>query len=352
MNTNTMNDAMLPDPIQENGSSESPYNTQTENHYLSRPYTIIHISDPHLSRQFYREHYKSFKILLRSIIERGFDHLVITGDIVSTSDPGDYFLAREILQRFGLMDGKRLTVVPGNHDIFGGPHRAIDVLSFPRHVRSIDYHRNLHLFDETFHETFDNAISVIPGSRYPFVKRLGPYGLIGLNSVPPWSFKKNPLGSNGLLDDTQLEGLKHLEGNSLLQNTIPIVVLHHHFNDLATDASPSNSLWKRIESKTMRMRKRRRVMRLFNTLNVHSVLHGHIHRNEIYTKDEIQFINGAGAVCDDPLPMLKYNSIVWRQGTSIAQSHILPVRYQVSTTSLPFLSKKEGVVQLAPSAVS
>jgi DNA repair exonuclease SbcCD nuclease subunit len=347
-----MNNDMLLNTTRESDCSESVYNTHTENQFSSRPYTIVHISDPHLSRQFYREHYKSFKILLRTIIERGFDHLVITGDIVSTADPGDYFLAREILTRFGLMDGERLTVVPGNHDIFGGPHRAVDVLSFPRHIRSIDYRRHLQLFEETFHETFNNAISVIPGSRYPFIKRIAPYGLIGLNSVPPWSLKNNPLGSNGLLDDTQLEGLKQLEGSRLLHDTIPIVVLHHHFNDVATDASPSNSLWKKIESKTMRMRKRRKVMRLFNTLNVHSVLHGHIHRNEIYTKDEIQFVNGAGAVCDDPIPMLKYNSIVWRQGASIIQSHILPVQYQVSTTSLPFLSKQKEVAQLAPVAVS
>ncbi len=54
-----------------------------------RPFRVAHISDPHLSRQFYREHIKSFKLLLRSILEMEYDHVKITGDIVSTADPDD-----------------------------------------------------------------------------------------------------------------------------------------------------------------------------------------------------------------------------------------------------------------------
>jgi DNA repair exonuclease SbcCD nuclease subunit len=60
-------------------------------------FQIAHISDPHLSRQHYREHIKSFKMLLRSMLNEGADHIIITGDIVSTANEDDYYLAREIL---------------------------------------------------------------------------------------------------------------------------------------------------------------------------------------------------------------------------------------------------------------
>ncbi len=59
---------------------------------------------PIFSRQFYREHLKSFKLLLKSILAAGCDHLVITGDIVSTGEEEDYYLAREILGNLDLLN--------------------------------------------------------------------------------------------------------------------------------------------------------------------------------------------------------------------------------------------------------
>lgn len=288
-----------------------------------RSFTIAHLSDPHLSRQYYPEHIKSFKILLRTILEEGCDHLVITGDIVSTADPDDYYLARKILTTFGLMDSKKLTIVPGNHDVFGGPHRAVDVLSFPRHIRTIDYHRRLALFEEAFAETFVDARKMDGESLFPFLKNVGPFAVIGLNSIPPWSLWDNPLGSNGYLSERQMSLLENLVEREELHEGIPLIAIHHHFNDL-NDASTGNSLWRKIESKTMRMKKRRKVLKLFNALGVQIVLHGHIHRNEVYKRHGICLANGAGAVCDDPVRMLKYNRLSHAQGVTTLGRHPAP----------------------------
>jgi Icc protein len=187
---------------------------RSETEVPASTYTIAHLSDPHLSRRYYREHIKSLKILLRSILEAGCDHIVISGDIVSTADPDDYFLAREVFANLGLLDGRRLTLVPGNHDIFGGPHRATDVLSFPRHIRTVDYRKNFNLFHDAFFETFLNAEQLLPGEHYPFIKRVGPFSIIGLNSIPPWSPLENPLGTNGMVDDRQYAALKSLDGSA------------------------------------------------------------------------------------------------------------------------------------------
>jgi 3',5'-cyclic AMP phosphodiesterase CpdA len=297
-----------------------------------RPFRVAHVSDPHLSRQYYREHLKSLKILLRTVLEEGADHIVISGDIVSTADPDDLYLAREVFSRAGVLDAQHLTVVPGNHDVFGGPHRAVDVLSFPSHIRSVDYHSHHAMFRDAFAETFEGAIRSSSGAPYPFVKHVGPLALVGLNSIPPWSLRRNILGTNGVIDDGQLAGLLDLAASGALEGRIPVVVVHHHFNDL-TDDAPTNGLWRRIESRTMRLRKRRKLVRMFKEAGVQAVLHGHIHRNEIYQLSGVKFVNGAGSVCDDPVRRLKYNAVTVSEGRLTASVRALDIPYQESTVN-------------------
>ena len=301
-----------------------------------RPYIIVHVSDPHLSRMFYREHLKSFKILLRELIATGFDHLVISGDVVSTGDEEDFYLSREILDRLDLLSGKRLTIVPGNHDIFGGPHRATDLLSFPQHIRGIDYRRHLEMFSTMYGESFEGAYRLDETSPFPFIKRAGPFLLIGLNSIMPWSVLKNPLGTNGMLDEQQFRGLESLRGSDLLERLIPVAVLHHHFNDVGNENSGRGSFWERIEANTMRMKKRRKTIKLLQSLNVRYVLHGHIHRNEIYSRDGITLANGAGSVCDDPQRFLKYNKLTFDGEHSAITTVVLPIEFQTSVASMRY----------------
>lgn len=294
---------------------------------------LIHISDPHLSRQFYREHIKSFKLLLRSIIENGCDHLVISGDIVSTADEDDYLLAREALGTLGLLDAKRLTVVPGNHDIFGGPHRATDILSFPQHIRNVDYTRHLDMFQRVFAETFEGVRTYGHTTLFPFIKKIGPFSILGLNSVPRWSLSRNPLGTNGAFDEEQQEGLLNLLQDGETKGSVPIVAMHHHFNEIKPE-SGSSSFWNRVESGTMKMRDRRRTLRLFESLGIRYVLHGHIHRNELYRWNETTMLNGAGAVCDDPIEFLKYNELQYMNGSVQGRMNVLPIPYQKSIHAL------------------
>ena len=297
-------------------------------------YTIAHLSDPHISRKYYREHIKSFKMLLRSILTAGADHVVVTGDITSTADEDDYLLAREIFHTLGLLRSDRLTVVPGNHDIFGGPHRAVDVLSFPDHIRSVDYQRRLQLFQNVFAETFEGVRPLGDSSMFPFTKQVGPFSLIGMNSIPPWSFRSNPLGTNGALGDEQFEALSALASVPVDPGSRRVGILHHHFSDLSADDAVSNGMWRRVESSTMRMRKRRKLLRLMRNAEVQVVLHGHIHRNELYEHEGIRFANGAGAVCDDPVRFLKYNILTEApDGTSLS-TRTLPIPYQTSTLDI------------------
>jgi Icc protein len=320
---------------------------------MDTQFQIAHISDPHLSRQYYREHIKSFKMLLRALLDDGIDHIIVSGDIVSTGEEDDFYLAREIFANLGLLHSERLTIVPGNHDIFGGPHRAVDVLSFPRYIRSVDYVQHKELFQNAFAETFSGVRRLSDSDLFPFIKTLGPFNIIGLNSTPPWSLRHNPLGTNGNLDDGQVRALAQLAGSEILRDRTNIIVIHHHFNDLHQSEYDAGNLWSRIESNTMRMKRRRKIIRIFHELNVRYVLHGHIHRNELYDRGGIFFANGAGSVCDDPVRYLKYNLLSYTDGYCNIKIRQLPIPYQVSTVnvamhrlhkplSLPVLVKPTG----------
>lgn len=300
---------------------------------MNSTYQIAHISDPHLSRQHYREHIKSFKMILRSLIHEGVDHIIISGDLVSTGNEDDYILTREILGNNNLLDSTKLTVVPGNHDIFGGPHRAMDVLSFPQHIRSVDYVRNKELFQNAFAETFEDVHRLNPTTLFPYLKVAGPFNILCFNSVLPWSLRKNPLGTNGGLDDQQIEAIEQLIDSRLLDDRISIAVLHHQFNDLTQSDYENSNILTRIESSTMRMRRRRKIIKLFQSIGIRYVLHGHIHRNELYDRNGILFANGAGAVCDDPVKYLKYNMLSYTEGYCLVKIRQLPIPYQVSTVT-------------------
>jgi 3',5'-cyclic AMP phosphodiesterase CpdA len=109
-------------------------------------------------------------------------------------------------------------------------------------------------------------------------------------------------------------------------------VVHHHFNDL-TDDAPSNGLWRKIEARTMRLRKRRKLLRILKEIGVRAVLHGHIHRNEVYDRSGLAFLNGAGSICDDPVRRLKYNVVDCKEGSLVAKVRTLDIPYQESTVN-------------------
>jgi len=307
----------------------------SEEHFSIREkFKLVHISDLHISFQHYREHIKSFRLLLRALEEDGFDHLLITGDITSTGIADDFFIVREILDRARLLSSHKLTVVPGNHDIFGGFHRAVDVLSFPEGIRSVDYDRNLNLFAEAFAEAFEGVYRPFEDAFYPFVKFVGPFAIIGLNSIGRWSLLKNLFGSNGSLDDRQFEGLRALETSGILKGHIPIIALHHHFNGTARDNAVANNRWVRIEMQVMKLRKKRKLLRQFQRLGVKYVLHGHIHHNELYNLRGLQFANGGGAVYDDFVEFLKYNVVECVDGECHLGIVTLPIPFQQRVTSV------------------
>jgi Icc protein len=258
---------------------------------------IAHISDLHLSTEYNRANIANVQRLLEFIMREDVDHVVITGDIAANADPNDFLLARTLFDRFGLLDPRRLTLVIGNHDIYGGVHTPEDILLFPGRCRRTEYQTKAKEFVSYFPEVFDGCLFGSKHSAFPFVKGVGDVAFIGMNSVAPYSGLKNPIGSNGHVERRQLKKLGSILGSGLLKKKRKIVLLHHHFNK--APGRPSGNLpavWAAIERQTMKLRGKRELLQFFAEHDIQLVLHGHQHVMEEYARKGIRFVNAGGAI--------------------------------------------------------
>ncbi len=264
---------------------------------------IAHLSDLHLSPDHYPERSETFYEILRTCSSLSVDHIVITGDITNQARPKEFSHARSILKECGYLDPSKLTVTIGNHDIFGGPYYAEDVLTFPGFCKKTDYHSKVKEFTDAFRETFQGCKYVSGGSTFPFVKIIQDVALVGINSVAEWNTLTNPLGSNGDVEKRQLKRLDEIFSGGLLKGKTVLVLIHHHFNKMESKKSAGHleRLWHAIESSTMKLRNKKRLFKLFRTAAVSKVLHGHVHHHHRYTRKEIKFLNAGGTMFTNEL---------------------------------------------------
>jgi len=273
------------------------------------PFRIAHIADLHLSAEHKRSNLRRARRLLDEIARRRVDHVVVTGDIAADADGREFEIARRLFRNAGLLDSSKLSVVIGNHDVFGGVHRAEDILTFPHRVRHTDVDRQVEGFRSAFKEAFDRCMFGAHGKAFPYAKVLGDVVLFGVNSVARHSGVKNPVGSNGEVGDGQFRRLAHLLDVPQLRDKTKIVLIHHHFNKLSGDGEGAlNSVWGAIERQTMKLYGKRRLFDLFRGHGVAVVLHGHVHVNTEYERKGLRFINGGGSLLG-PLGDIAFNLV-------------------------------------------
>ena len=265
------------------------------------PFRIAHIADLHLSAEHKRTNLRRARRLLEEIKRRRVDHVVVTGDIAADADGREFEIARRLFRNAGLLDPAKLSVVIGNHDVFGGVHRAEDILTFPRRVRQTDVERQVEEFRSSFKEAFDRCMFGAQGKAFPYAKVLGDVVLFGVNSVARHSGVKNPVGSNGEVGDGQFKRLRHLMEVPQLREKTKVVLIHHHFNKLsAAGEGALNSVWGAIERQTMKLYGKGRLFDLFREHRVAAVLHGHVHVNMEYERKGVRFFNGGGSLLGTP----------------------------------------------------
>jgi 3',5'-cyclic AMP phosphodiesterase CpdA len=257
---------------------------------------IIHISDLHLCQTFKKNNISKVKKLIKHISELGIDHLVITGDISDNANEKDYLILKKILQAFNLYSSGKTTIIPGNHDIFGGVQRAEDILNFPAKCGKIDYKEKLEVFVRTFKELFSNTYFPNQSEYFPFAKPVDDVVLIGLNTTDKYSKLKNPFASNGKVYKSQFKGLVDILSAKSFENFTKIVLSHHHFYGNCDEVKSSESaIWNKIEKYTMKLKGKKKLLKVFNEYNVSLVLHGHSHDMKEYRRKGITFLNAGNS---------------------------------------------------------
>jgi 3',5'-cyclic AMP phosphodiesterase CpdA len=152
---------------------------------------IIHLSDLHLGAPGAARREANVLALIDHALAGGADHLLLGGDLVDHGNLEDAARLRDHLASRGLLAEGRLSVVPGNHDIwpFGEDSlwgdagrylienaRALAALrEWPAEER---YERFAALFGATFSGTVARA-----GDRYPCLKRIGGVSIAMLDTT-------------------------------------------------------------------------------------------------------------------------------------------------------------------------
>jgi 3',5'-cyclic AMP phosphodiesterase CpdA len=134
------------------------------------------------------------------------DHIAVTGDLANLGLPGEYDLAFAWLAALGSAD--RVSVVPGNHDIYTARMHGASCLE-----RWAPF------------MTSDAWGAGIGAARrgFPYVRRRGPMAIIGLNSAVPTP----PFVASGRLGREQIESVAPLLERVAAEGLARVVLIHH-----------------------------------------------------------------------------------------------------------------------------
>jgi predicted phosphodiesterase len=185
------------------------------------------------------------------------------------------------------------------------------VLTFPGICRVTEYDARVKQFIDRFAPAFDGAIHGRDEEFFPFVKFIGDIALIGLNSIARWSAMKNPLGSNGEVDDMQYDRLERILGDSRLQGRRLFILAHHHFHSpkYPETCSMMGRVWQRVEGHTLKLHKRKRLLELFKLHGVEKILHGHVHEHTEYRQGGVTCLNAGASMLPAGEEERKYHLI-------------------------------------------
>lgn len=128
------------------------------------------------------------------------DHIAVTGDLVNLGLPAEYEAAARWLRELGTPDD--VTVVPGNHDIYSTLRGDAGVARWAAYMRG---------------EEGGEA------GRFPFLRRVGPLALIGVNSA----VETPPFVAAGEVGAGQLAALDHLLARLESEGLVRVLLIHH-----------------------------------------------------------------------------------------------------------------------------
>lgn len=304
--------------------------------FYSNCMRIAHISDIHANTT--PSFQSRFRNLLESVRERDVDHLIVTGDLTDKATSEEYDVVIDILNDFGFRDGKTVTVIPGNHDVFPMVYQSFTfrlstlreefrrepvriskelyrVLRTYRKFGPEQYRNALQYFAARFKHTFDTALPIggEETAGFPYVKSLNDqYAVVAIESnfvsphikmFLPYALLKylitkdmfvatdSPICSNGWIDiDLLRKALVHPE----IKEKRIIVLMHHYMYSKQQVTRYMSASF----AKTMSIVNREQVIEELRNFNIELILHGHWHVTEEYPvcTGTLHALNGAGVL--------------------------------------------------------
>lgn len=270
---------------------------------------IAHISDLHLCSNFKSFNYQKLEKTILEALKLGVQHFVFSGDITDNANEADLIKFKKILIKHNIYNTQKTTVTIGNHDIFGGPQTANDVINFPSKCIRTNYQQKIELFINHLKELFENTFTIDSKFDFPFLKIINDNALIIINSIDEYSRFKNPFASNGRVKKDARQKIEKLLKLEVIKHKLKIAVIHHHFyhnNEMVS--SSENNLWNKVENYTMKLRHKKKLIKLFKENNVKIVLHGHSHEMKEYVREGVRFFNSGGAFEGDAFRMFIINA--------------------------------------------
>jgi 3',5'-cyclic AMP phosphodiesterase CpdA len=296
---------------------------------------IAHISDLHLNTFFKNSSLREIKYLLKYVLSEGIDHLVITGDLVDNADLKDLEILRNLFKRLGLLESDRMSLVIGNHDIFGGPQTPEDIFTFPERCKNVPYENKVKEFGEYFSETFKNCIYKNEDHVFPFVKILDNVMISGFNSIAKYSKLKNPFGSNGEINFKQFQELSDIYRSYSKLVKHKLMLVHHHFKKVKIEEKSYATVWRMMEKQTMKLRKKKNIIGLFKYFGADLVLHGHLHEQKEYIRKDLRFLNSGASVKNNFADRLFVNFIDLNADGIIIDKRTIMPKYKTERIIYP-----------------
>jgi len=185
-------------------------------------FTLAHLSDPHIPplpeaspleligkritgymnwklRRGAHHSRQVLDVLTRDLLAHEPDHIAVTGDLANLSLAPEFSTGRKFLQSLG--DGKRVSVIPGNHDAY---------------VRGADK-----IYLDAWREYLAGDT---PGTYpFPYLRRRGPIALIGLSSAVPTL----PFFASGRIGSAQMDRFAAMMDELPREQCFRIALLHH-----------------------------------------------------------------------------------------------------------------------------
>jgi len=196
------------------------------------------------------------------------DHVAVTGDLTNLSLPSEFAIARGLLDRIAL-GPERVTVIPGNHDVY---------------VRAA---RRARAFERAM-APYASSDGRAGEPTYPIVRERGELALVGISTaVPtPVPFASGRVGRRQL--EAVEEALARLEGRRFR-----VVLIHH---------PPVENRHAALRG----LRDRGRLQAVLARAGCELVLHGHEHRDLAAAvagpRGPIPVLGVGSATYDDPRP--------------------------------------------------